>query len=46
MLENEGLKYVLSWMKSLESGIAVYHKFYTPAQEAEFWVLAIEIRVI
>lgn len=45
MLENEGLKHVLPWVKSIEDGIAVYHQFYTPAQEAEFGVLAIQIRM-
>lgn len=43
MLENEGLKYVLPWIKSIEEWIRIYHQFYTPAQEEEFWVIAIEI---
>lgn len=45
MLESEGLKHVLPWMTDIESGVAVYHQFYTSAQEAEFGVLAIEVKV-
>lgn len=44
MLENEGLKHTLPRVTSIEEGIAIYHQFYTPAQEAEFWVLAIEVK--
>ena len=44
MLENEGLKHVLPDIKTIEQGIAVYRKFYTPEQEMEFWVLAIEMK--
>lgn len=36
MLENEGLKHTLPRVTSIEEGIAIYHQFYTPAQEAEF----------
>ncbi|HPC34441.1 MAG TPA: hypothetical protein PLP73_02170, partial [Candidatus Absconditabacterales bacterium] len=46
MLENEGLKHVLPGIQDVEKGIAVYYKFYTPAQETEFGVLAIEIKII
>lgn len=46
MLENEWLKHVLPWIQDIEKWVAVYHKFYTPAQEIEFWVLAIEIKII
>ena len=32
-------------MTDIESGVAVYHQFYTSEQEAEFGVLAIEVKV-
>ena len=44
MLENEGLKYVLPDIKTIEQGIAVYRKFYSIEQEKEFWVIAIEMK--
>lgn len=44
MLENEGLRDVLPWIANIEEGIAIYHQFYTPAQEAEFGVVAIHIK--
>lgn len=43
MLEQEGLKNVLPWVRSIEEWVAVYHKFYTLEQETEFWVVAILI---
>ena len=44
MLENEGLKYVLPDIKTIEQGVAVYRKFYSIEQEKEFWVIAIEMK--
>jgi len=46
MLENEWLKHVLPWIQDIQKWVAVYHKFYTPDQEAKFGVLAIEIKII
>lgn len=44
MLENEGLKHVLPEVESIEAGVAVYHQFYSPEQEQEFGVLAIQVK--
>lgn len=44
MLEQEGLKHVLPWVLSIEEGIKVYHQFYTPEQEREFGVIAIQVK--
>lgn len=46
MLENEWLKHVLPWIQDIQKWVAVYHKFYTPDQEAKFGVLVIEIKII
>lgn len=45
MLINEGLEKVLPNVKDLEAGEAVYYQFFTPEQEREFGVLAIEVRI-
>lgn len=44
MLENEEVRHVLPWIANIEKGIAIYHQFYTSAQEAEFGVVAIHIK--
>lgn len=44
MLEQEGLKHVLPWIQSIDTGVAIYHQFYTSAQETEFGVVAIHIK--
>lgn len=46
MLENEWLKHVLPWIQDIQEGVALYYQFYTPVQESEFGVLAIEIKIL
>ena len=45
-LINEGLKNTLPSkdINSIEAGLNIYYKFYTPEMEKEFGVLAIEIK--
>ena len=47
-LINEGLRNTLPSknIRSIESGLQVYHKFYTHDMEKEFGVLAIEIEAL
>lgn len=44
MLETEGITKVLPDKFTLEQGVNVYRKFYTPEEEAEFGVVAIRIK--
>lgn len=47
MLETEGLLRVLPHEPSIESGLRnIYHKYYTPQQEHEFGVIALEMKFI
>jgi len=46
MLEGENLKELLPDVDSLDEAIGVYRSFYTKAQEEEFGVVAIEVRVV
>lgn len=46
MLEGERLKDLLPDVDSPEEGISVYRAFHTKAQEEEFGVVAIEVRVV
>jgi|SRR3989344_4615940 len=43
MLESENIKNLLPGVRTVEGGIEVYRKFYTPEQEKEFGVVAIEV---
>ena len=43
MLNSENLKQVLPDIETIDQAIQVYRQFYTPEQEAEFGVIAIEI---
>ncbi len=44
MLRTEGLEKVLPNIADLEQGEAVYYQFFSPEQEKEFGVLAIEVK--
>ncbi len=46
MLERESLKQLLPDVETVEQGIEVYRRFYTPEQEAEFGMVAIEVEVV
>ncbi|MFA5827922.1 MAG: single-stranded-DNA-specific exonuclease RecJ [Candidatus Shapirobacteria bacterium] len=46
MLSKEPLKEILPNVDSIAKGIKIYQKFYTPKQEKEFGVVAIEVRLI
>jgi ASC-1-like (ASCH) protein len=46
LLTKEVIKTVLPEVISVDEGIQVYRKFYTPGQEAEFGVIAIEVEKI
>jgi ASC-1-like (ASCH) protein len=37
---------VLPDVESIDKGVKVYYNFYTPAQEKQYWVIAIEIEKI
>lgn len=45
MLKSEALEKVLPDTKDLAAGEAIYYQFFTPEQEKEFGVLAIEVRI-
>jgi ASC-1-like (ASCH) protein/superfamily II DNA or RNA helicase len=45
-LEAEGLDKCLPGIKTIEDGVAIYYKYYTPKDEAEYGALAIEIERI
>lgn len=44
-LETEGLENCLPGMPSLEHGLSVYYKYFTPDDEAEFGVVAIKLEL-
>jgi len=46
MLNNEDLKRVLPDVETIDQAVQVYRQFYTPQQEAEFGVMAIEVNRI
>ena len=45
-LETEGLNKCLPGVETIEAGVAIYHKYYTLEDEAEYGALAIEIKKI
>ena len=45
-LEKECLVNCLPGIKSLDTGVAVYHKYYSPAEEVASGVVAIELEVL
>lgn len=45
MLESEELKKLLPDADSIDNGIQIYRQFYTPEQEEEFGVVAIEVEL-
>jgi ASC-1-like (ASCH) protein len=46
MLEKEPFKKILPDVESINEGIGIYKKFYDPAEEKEFGVVAIEVELI
>ena len=42
----EGLKRTLPDIKTIEDGIAIYHKYYTKEDETKYGILAIYIKII
>ncbi|MEI6237590.1 MAG: ASCH domain-containing protein [Candidatus Saccharibacteria bacterium] len=46
MLETEDYKQLLPNAESITNGIEIYRKFYTPEQELEFGMTAIEVEII
>jgi len=46
MLKIEGFKNIIPDKDSIEEAENIYYKFYTKEQEQEFWVVAIEIRMV
>jgi len=46
MLLKENINKVLPNVESIDKGVKVYYNFYTPAQEKQYWVIAIEIEKI
>jgi len=44
MIISEGIKRVIPDKTTIEDAVNVYYKFYTPNQEQEFGVLAVEIK--
>ena len=47
MMKNEGIEKVLPDFKNIKEWVEkVYYKFYSPKKEKEFWILAIEVKVI
>ena len=46
MLETEDYKKLLPDATSIDHSVDMYRRFYTPEQEAEFGVVAIEVEVI
>jgi ASC-1-like (ASCH) protein len=46
MIINEGLRNVLPGKKTLNDGINVYRGFYSEAKEAEYGVLAIQVKLV
>lgn len=42
----EGLHNCLPGMPTLEHGLSVYYKYFTPEEEAEFGVVAIELQLV
>ena len=46
MLRTEGLEKVLPNIADLEQGEAIYYQFFSPEQEKEFGVLAIEVKFL
>jgi len=45
-LETEGLDKCLPGIETIEDGVGVYYKYYTPEDEAKYGVLAIELEKI
>jgi ASC-1-like (ASCH) protein len=45
MFTQEPIKKLLPEVESIEEGIEVYRKFYTPEQEQEFGMVAIEVEL-
>ncbi|MEK7498020.1 MAG: ASCH domain-containing protein [Patescibacteria group bacterium] len=45
MLINESIKKLLPDIDTIDQGIKIYRKFYTPEQEHEFGVVAIEVEI-
>lgn len=46
MLVNEGLRHAVPGKETLKDGVDVYRGFYSEAKEAEFGVLAIEVKLM
>jgi ASC-1-like (ASCH) protein len=46
MLENEVLKKLLPDIDTIHQGVRLYGKFYSPQQELEFGMVAIEVEVV
>jgi ASC-1-like (ASCH) protein len=44
MITSEGIERVIPDKTTIEDAVNVYYKFYTPKQEQEFGVLAVEIK--
>jgi len=43
MLKKESLSKLLPDVKTIEEGVGIYRKFYSPAEELEFGMVAIEV---
>ena len=46
MLVNEGLRHAVPGKETLKDGVDVYRGFYSESKEAEFGVLAIEVKLM
>ena len=46
MLTNEPIKKLLPDVNTIDQGIEVYRRFYTPEQERQFGVIAIEVETL
>ena len=42
-LETEGLENCLPGIKTIDDGVNIYYKYYTPSQEKKYGVLAIHL---
>ncbi len=44
MLQQEDITKISPWISDIQEWVAIYHQFYTPVQEKEYWVLAIHLK--
>ena len=44
MLQQEDISKIIPWISDIQEWVAIYHQFYTPVQEKEYWVLAIHLK--